>query len=164
MISGYRRQCQFSVSSSAAARAPRTATPPLRRQAGDELAPLHSITSSARPSMIGGTSMPSVLAGPEIYQEFEPRRSLDWQLPALPLSISCRCRQPHCEHLQGDRLRKTSARPVQTSRESMRTGQVRVRARVRYDRSPLEWQSLWIDSHRAASWRARWHRMLALGL
>src|SRR5215475_10804087 len=45
-----------------AARAPRAATLPARRRQRDEIAPLHSITSSARASSVGGTSRPTVLA------------------------------------------------------------------------------------------------------
>ena len=45
----------------AAARAPRAATP-LRRRERDELSPLHSITSSARASSVGGISTPNAFA------------------------------------------------------------------------------------------------------
>ena len=45
-----------------AARAPRAATRRRAAEQRDELAPLHSITSSARASSVGGTSRPSALA------------------------------------------------------------------------------------------------------
>ena len=52
-----------SPASPAAAPEPRTATPPPRRRAADELATFdHSITSSARASSVAGTSRPSAFA------------------------------------------------------------------------------------------------------
>ena len=66
-----------------AARAPRAATRRRAAEQRDELAPSHSITSSARASSIGGTSMPSVLAVLQIDDQFELGRLLHRQIGGL---------------------------------------------------------------------------------
>ena len=59
---------------------------PRRRRAAEqrnELAPLHSITSSARASSVGGTSRPSILGGLDVDDQLELGRLHDRQVSRL---------------------------------------------------------------------------------